>query len=76
METHAGEDVAIFAGGPKAHLFGGVMEQNVIFHVMIEAMGLKVEALPVGTISHKHRTSSADGGLHSESEELRASAKE
>jgi len=36
-ETHAGEDVAIFAMGPKAHLFHGVMEQNVIFHVMKDA---------------------------------------
>lgn len=40
-ETHAGEDVAIFAGGPKAHLFHGVQEQNVIFHVMAEALDLK-----------------------------------
>lgn len=36
-ETHAGEDVAIFARGPSAHLFHGVMEQNVIFHVMKDA---------------------------------------
>jgi alkaline phosphatase len=33
-ETHGGEDVAIYAGGPGAHLFHGVMEQNVIFHVI------------------------------------------
>lgn len=38
-ETHGAEDVAIFAGGPKAHLFHGVMEQNVIYHVMAEALG-------------------------------------
>lgn len=36
-ETHAGEDVAIYAGGPRAYLFQGVQEQNVIFHVMKEA---------------------------------------
>ncbi len=36
-ETHTGEDVAIFAMGPKAHLFHGVMEQNVIYHVMKDA---------------------------------------
>ncbi|MES2663668.1 MAG: alkaline phosphatase [Pseudomonadota bacterium] len=36
-ETHAGEDVAIFASGPKSHLFQGVKEQNYIFHVMHDA---------------------------------------
>lgn len=45
METHGGEDVAIFAGGPKAHLFGGVLEQNVIFHIMVEAMGMPVDLI-------------------------------
>jgi alkaline phosphatase len=39
-ETHGGEDVVIYAGGPGAHLFHGVQEQNVIFHVMLEASGL------------------------------------
>jgi len=33
-ETHAGEDVAIFASGPLAHCVHGVMEQNWIYHVM------------------------------------------
>jgi alkaline phosphatase len=33
-ETHGGEDVAIFAGGPWAHLFAGVVEQNYIYHVI------------------------------------------
>jgi alkaline phosphatase len=37
-ETHGGEDVAIFAQGPGAHLVRGVMEQNWIFHVMQDAM--------------------------------------
>jgi alkaline phosphatase len=36
-ETHSGEDVAIYASGPHAHLFHGVQEQNVIYHVMAEA---------------------------------------
>jgi alkaline phosphatase len=40
-ETHGGEDVAIYARGPQAHLIRGVMEQNVIYHVMAEALGLK-----------------------------------
>ena len=30
--------VAVFARGPWAHLFGGVIEQNVIFHVMHHAV--------------------------------------
>ncbi|MEA1879650.1 MAG: alkaline phosphatase [Campylobacterota bacterium] len=37
-ETHGGEDVGIYAKGPGAHLLSGVLEQNVIFHVM-EHMG-------------------------------------
>lgn len=40
-ETHGGEDVAIYATGPGAHLVRGVMEQNAIFHVMREAYGWK-----------------------------------
>ena len=39
-ETHAGEDVPIYATGPHAHLFRGVVEQNVIFSVMDAALGL------------------------------------
>ncbi len=39
-ETHAGEDVAIYASGPKAYLVRGTMEQNWIYHVMREAFGL------------------------------------
>lgn len=39
-ETHGGEDVPLYADGPMAHLFHGVLEQNVIFHVMAEALGL------------------------------------
>jgi alkaline phosphatase len=38
-ETHGGEDVAVYASGPKAHLVHGVMEQNWIFYVMREALG-------------------------------------
>ena len=38
-ETHAAEDVAIFAGGPKAHLFHGVHEQSYIYYVMEDALG-------------------------------------
>lgn len=38
-ETHGGEDVAIFASGPMAHLVHGSMEQNWIYYVMKEAFG-------------------------------------
>jgi alkaline phosphatase len=38
-ETHGGEDVAIYAGGPAAHLFRGTLEQHVIYHVMSRALG-------------------------------------
>lgn len=38
-ETHAGEDVGIWASGPKAYLVRGSMEQNWIFHIMKEAFG-------------------------------------
>uniref|UniRef100_A0A7N5ZRJ3 Alkaline phosphatase n=1 Tax=Anabas testudineus TaxID=64144 RepID=A0A7N5ZRJ3_ANATE len=36
-ETHGGEDVAVFAKGPLAHLLHGVHEQNYIPHVMAYA---------------------------------------
>lgn len=38
-ETHAGEDVAIHADGPGAHLVRGTLEQNVIYHLMADALG-------------------------------------
>lgn len=38
-ETHAGEDVALYAAGPQAYLVGGVMEQHVIFHIIAHAFG-------------------------------------
>lgn len=39
-ETHGGEDVALMARGPGANLVSGVMEQNEIFHVMGQSLGL------------------------------------
>jgi len=36
-ETHAAEDVAIYADGPGAYLVHGVQEQNYIYHVMSKA---------------------------------------
>ncbi len=39
-ETHAGEDVALLASGPGANLVSGVMEENEIFHVIGQSLGL------------------------------------
>ncbi|KAK3868630.1 hypothetical protein Pcinc_025993 [Petrolisthes cinctipes] len=36
-ETHGGEDVAVFAQGPMAHLFHRVHEQSYVAHVMAYA---------------------------------------
>lgn len=43
FEPHGGENVAIFAKGPFAHLVNGVVEQNLVSHVMDHATtaGLK-----------------------------------
>lgn len=38
-ETHAGEEVAIYADGPHSYLFRGVLEQNAIYHVINDAFG-------------------------------------
>jgi alkaline phosphatase len=40
-ETHAGDDVAIYAWGPQAHLFSGTVEQNYIYHVLAHATKIK-----------------------------------
>ncbi|XP_058056086.1 membrane-bound alkaline phosphatase-like [Anopheles bellator] len=36
-ETHGGDDVAVFADGPWAHLFSGLYEQHVIGHGLLYA---------------------------------------
>lgn len=36
-ETHAGDDVAVYASGPWAHLFSGTYEQHIIPHIMAYA---------------------------------------
>ena len=38
-ETHAGEDVAIYAGGAGAALFHGVQEQSYVYHAIVGALG-------------------------------------
>ncbi len=35
---HSGEDVPVYATGPWAHLFGGLIEQHAIFHFIVHAM--------------------------------------
>lgn len=40
-ETHAGEDVAIYAWGPNDGAFSGTLEQNVIFHSIVHALKWK-----------------------------------
>jgi len=38
-ETHGGEDVAIYARGPWAHLVQGTLEENAVYWVMAKALG-------------------------------------
>jgi alkaline phosphatase len=38
-ETHSGEDVPIYAGGPGASLFHGVQEQTYVYHAAVAALG-------------------------------------
>ncbi len=45
-ETHSGEDVPVYAGGPGAQRFRGVQEQNYFYHAMVEALGWRSEAKP------------------------------
>ena len=44
LETHSGEDVAVYATGPGAHLVSGTQEQTAIFHVMNFAGDLVTKA--------------------------------
>lgn len=39
-ETHSGEDVALYAQGPGAQLAQGNIEQNVVFHMINNALDL------------------------------------
>jgi len=38
-ESHGGEDVAIYARGPWAHLVQGTLEENAVYWVMSKALG-------------------------------------
>ena len=57
-ETHTGEDVAIFAGGPWAHLFQGVVDENYVFFVMDQALQA-TKRLPKGGAVARARVSQA-----------------
>ncbi|NRA72672.1 MAG: alkaline phosphatase [Gammaproteobacteria bacterium] len=39
-ETHAGEDITLHAQGPGAQMVQGVMEQNMVFHIINQALAL------------------------------------
>ncbi|MFN3807478.1 alkaline phosphatase [Asticcacaulis sp.] len=41
--AHAGEDVAVRAVGPFAHLVQGTIEQNLIFHIILHASQIKAK---------------------------------
>lgn len=47
QETHAGEDVSIYAQGTRAGLFHGVREQNYIYHALVEAFGWTQNGVPI-----------------------------
>ncbi len=44
-ETHGGEDVAVYALGPGARAFHGEVEQNVIYHVIVQHVAALGQAL-------------------------------
>jgi alkaline phosphatase len=49
-ETHGGEDVAIFASGPGAAAFHGELEQNAIFHIIVQhAPRIRAELCRLGS---------------------------
>jgi alkaline phosphatase len=43
-ETHAGEDVGLYAHGPSAQMVRGTNEQSIVFHVMNYAADLVSQA--------------------------------
>lgn len=49
-ETHGGEDVAVFAHGPGAAAFHGEIEENTIFHIIVQhAPTLRGELCDLGS---------------------------
>lgn len=60
-ETHSGEDVAVYAKGPQAHLFDGTVEQNYIFHVMQHAVTADEVAAGTGETDADVTDAAAEG---------------
>lgn len=55
--SHGGQDVAIWARGPRSHLIGGTFEQNSIFFALDEALQLRSgQRGPMGTTTSPFRT--------------------
>ncbi|UNK58619.1 alkaline phosphatase [Pseudoxanthomonas daejeonensis] len=49
-ETHGGDDVGIWARGPGSQAFRSTMEQNVIYHVIVQATpALRTQLCDAGT---------------------------
>jgi alkaline phosphatase len=49
-ETHSGEDVPVYAGGPGSELFQGVQEQSYLYHAMVEALGWRRQEAGAGPV--------------------------
>jgi len=58
-ETHGGDDVAVFASGPWAHLFVGNYEQNYIPHAISYAARMG----PGAELERKHVTDSSSANI-------------
>ena len=53
IESHGGDDVGIWSRGPGSHALRGTMEQNVIYHVIVQATPVLRERLcATGTCNH------------------------
>jgi alkaline phosphatase len=41
---HSGDDVSLYAVGPRSHLFGGVLDQSDLYYLLLHALGLQESA--------------------------------
>jgi len=58
-ETHGGDDVAVFASGPWAHLFVGNYEPNYIPH----AISYAAQIGPGAELERKHKADSSSAKI-------------